>query len=197
MTVYAFRPDIVALSIGDVWDIAVTVRDANCCLTDTAAVVVTVTLPSGSTSAPTVERVAAGVYRALYTVGTSGRYIARAVAAGYGAADFVAYVEGTTAGTSMPTIADVDAYLGENSWEPDDLQAALDAESAAQRATCRVAAVYPADLREALLRRVARNLALRRNPLGQPQGDAEFNFIPGRDPEVRRLEAPHRKLVFG
>lgn len=99
---------------------------------------------------------------------------------------------------SRPVAADVAEYLGDNnSWTDEEVQAALDAESAAQRAVCRVRGVYPADLREALLRRVARNLAMRRLPLAMPQGDAAAGgaVLPGRDPEVRRLEAPYRRLT--
>lgn len=183
------------LPIGGQWVVVVETRTIDGYLTsDTPAMVVT--LPAGSIANVSFTTVTAGVYRAAYTVGSAGRYVAR-VTTSDDALDLTVYVTATTAGVGMPTVDDVDVYLDEHSWELDDLQAALDAESAAQRAVCRVAAVYPADLREALLRRVARNLALRRNPLGQPQGDADFNFIPGRDPEVRRLEAPHRKLVIG
>lgn len=186
------------LPIGGQWVVVVETRNFDGYLTsDTPAMVVT--LPGGSIANVTFSTVTMGVYRATYTVGSAGRYVAR-VTTSDDALDFAAYVTSNTSGVGMPTIADVDAYLGgpeEHSWTDADLQAALNAESASQRAVCRVAAVYPADLREALLRRVARNLALRRNPLAVPQGDAEIAFIPGRDPEVRRLEAPHRKLVIG
>lgn len=104
----------------------------------------------------------------------------------------------------MPvTVADVTSYLGEDrgSWSDDELQEALDAESADQAARV----TYPVDadgdpvaapnLDEALKRRVARNLAMRRLPLAVLQGDADAGSttLPGSDPEVRRLEAPYRK----
>jgi hypothetical protein len=55
------------------------------------------------------------------------------------------------------------------------------------------------DLREALLRRVAANLARRQlGPLPGPQGDSETPaIVPARDPEVRRLEGPWRKTTVG
>lgn len=207
MTVSATSPVSVELPISDVWLIAVEVRDVDGCLVDEAPVV-TVTLPAGTTSTPTVETVTTGLYRVAYVVGTSGRYVARAVTTGHGAADFTAYVTATVAATGMPTLDDLRGdpevegdlgYLGETSATDPEIQDALDAEAAAQRATCRVPAAYPADLRQALLRRVARNLALRGIPLAVLRGDAESGdtILPGRDPEVRRLEGPHRKLVFG
>jgi hypothetical protein len=188
------------LPIGGRWIIAVQVTDDDGRLVD-AAPTVTVTLPAGSTATPTVETVSLGVFRAAYEVGTTGRYVARAVATGYGAADFAAYAAATTAGTGMPDTDDVAAYMGESaaSWETEELQDALDAEAAAQRARCRVGGVYPADLRQALLRRVVRNLALRALPLAVLRGDAEAGdtVLPGSDPEVRRLEGPYRRLVVG
>ncbi|HEY0700300.1 MAG TPA: hypothetical protein VGD43_21155, partial [Micromonospora sp.] len=117
-----------------------------------------------------------------------------------GVVDFAAYALGATTEAGMPNADDVVDYLGPISATLDEVQGALNAEAAAQRSICRVGAVYPADLREALLRRVARNLALRSLPLAVLQGDAEAGsntVLPGRDPEVRRLEAPHRKLVIG
>ena len=79
------------------------------------------------------------------------------------------------------------------------IQGALNAETSAQAGKCRIPDPVPADLDEALKRRVVRNLALRKLPLAMLQGDADGGAVvlPGNDPEVRRLEAPHRKLVMG
>jgi len=58
----------------------------------------------------------------------------------------------------------------------------------------------PWPLREALCRRVQVNLARRALPLGvieQASDGAGPSFVPRNDPEVRRLEAPYRKLVVG
>jgi hypothetical protein len=92
-----------------------------------------------------------------------------------------------------------------------EVTSALAAEVAAQRRVVRARAFgvdpvpglpstpYPADLSEALKRRVARNLALRGVPLAVLQSDSEAGpaILPGRDPEVRRLEAPYKKLIVG
>jgi hypothetical protein len=58
----------------------------------------------------------------------------------------------------------------------------------------------PWPLREALCRRVQVNLAKRALPLGvidQSSDGGGSSFVPRIDPEVRRLEAPYRKLVVG
>lgn len=99
---------------------------------------------------------------------------------------------------AAPTAEQVGNYLGEHSWPVEDIQAALDAETAAQGRVCRVPDPMPADLAEALMRRTAANLARRRLLLDGQPSESEFpQVLPGRDPEVRRLEAPWRKLVMG
>ncbi|WP_409074070.1 hypothetical protein [Micromonospora chalcea] len=191
----------ILLPISGLWIIEFEITDADG-YSASVTPAVTVTLPAGTASPVVAEGIGAGRYRAAYTVGSSGRYVARVVATGYGALDFAAYAAATTAETGMPTTDDVAVYLREGaaSWDTADLQDALDAEAAAQRSICRVGAVYPADLRQALLRRVQRNLAMRQLPLAVQMWDAEGGggtVLPGRDPEVRRFEAPYRKLVIG
>lgn len=101
-----------------------------------------------------------------------------------------------------PNAADVEVYLGPTSYTSTQIDAALTAELAAQTRVCRTPpadAAWPDDLAEALKRRVARNLAMRGIPLAMFQGDADGGPLipPGRDPEVRRLEGPHRRLPVG
>lgn len=104
-----------------------------------------------------------------------------------------------------PTLSEVKTYLGpDTSWPDADISSALAAEKAAQARVCVVpldVAAWPADLTEALFRRVAHNLALRSLPLGVQASITESavatNRVGGTDAEVRRLEAPHRKLVVG
>lgn len=104
-----------------------------------------------------------------------------------------------------PDTAAVTVYLavqGNQSTEG-EVAAALAAEKAAQAKTCRVPdddADWPADLSEALYRRVAHNLALRALPLGVSAPITEGGpaaKVGGTDAEVRRLEAPYRKLPLG
>lgn len=103
-----------------------------------------------------------------------------------------------------PTPAEIEAYLGDAiSWGPTEIASALDAETAAQAAACRLPAdgAYPADLIEALGRRVAHNLALRALPLGVQATVSDMAVattrVAGMDAEVRRLEGPHRKMLVG
>lgn len=201
MTVRALSSTAVDLPISGTWALVVAVTDSSGC---PAAVTptVTVTLPGGSTATPTAEAVTSGVYRAVYVVGSAGRYVARVTTAENGAADFAAHVTATVAATGMPDLDAVKTYLRvplDDTEQDDEIGDALDAESSAQRDVCRVPAAYPASLREALLRRVARNLALRNLPLAVLRGDGEAGdtVLPGRDPEVRRFEAPYRKLRIG
>ncbi len=189
--------------VGELWPIAVMVVDAPGDLVDDT-VTVTVTPPVGADVVAPVERLAAGVYRATHLIDSPGRYIARAAAAEYGTLTFVAYAAGVTANGDLPTVQDVDDYLtsgsGEHSWSDTDMAGALAAETDAQRRVCRIPAAYPNDLREALLRRVQRNLAMRPNALAVLRGDADAGdttMLPQRDPEVTRLERPWRKLPMG
>lgn len=102
-----------------------------------------------------------------------------------------------------PDIGALKTYLGQTSQSDEVLEGALATEKRAQARVCRVpadpAAPWDEDLAEALLRRVARNLAMRGIPLAMFSGDADLGGLvpPSRDPEVRRLEAPLRKLHLG
>lgn len=110
---------------------------------------------------------------------------------------------------TAPDLDDVKAYLGDqNAWTDDEITAALAAEIAAQARVVQFPAdppepaaplAYPADLQEALFRRVAHNLALRGLPLGVSvdltESAVATTRVGGTDAEVRRLEAPHRRLV--
>lgn len=190
---------------GDVLTVDVLVLDADLDVHDVDTLpVVTVTLPAGTTVEPAVSRLGHGTYRATYPTTVTGRHLASVVAGDYGRADLVAMVVTPTSSTDMPTVDDVDAYLtsgsGEHDWSTTDLASALAAEQAAQARTCRLGPVYPADLREALLRRVQRNLAMRPLALAIQRGDGDggdTNVLPQNDPEVRRLERPYRKLPLG
>lgn len=112
------------------------------------------------------------------------------------------------------SVDDVISYMGEASAAPflvdesdtvtyPQIQDALDAESAAQAKKVS----YPddsdvdgwADLDQALKRRVVRNLAMRALPLAI-QANVDMGIVArpgGRDPEVRRLEAPYPRLPAG
>jgi len=183
------------LMVGGEWVVSVRVADPNGVGVVGGAVTVTVTDPADVDTLPAVEDLGAGCYRAVLYPGTAGRWTAH-VATAYGAAYLSAYV---LAPASPPVLADVDAYLMPHSHADATLQDALDVEEQQQRDMCRVTP-YTANLRGALLRRVACQLARRPLPLAVLQGDAESgssSVLPGNDPEVRRLEGSRRKLVTG
>jgi hypothetical protein len=188
----------VDLPVGGLWEMVVVAYDDNHVPVDVEPVV-TVTLPGGGTASPVPTEEAYG-WRALYEVTTPGRHVARAVVTGYGVAEFVAWVSAIVPAAGMPDVDDVDDYLGDHSWTTEEMQDALDAEAAAQRRCCDIPADYPADLRQALLRRVARNLSMRRVTLSVQRGDNEagdITILPGRDPEIRRFEKNYPKLGVG
>jgi hypothetical protein len=56
---------------------------------------------------------------------------------------------------------------------------------------------YPTPLLEALQRRVARNLAMRKVPLGiaASADGLDVSRVGAVDPEIRRLENPYRRMV--
>jgi hypothetical protein len=187
--------------LGGAWTVAFEARDANGYLKTLVTPTVAVTKPDGSTTAPTPVAMSwrSGWY-VLVTPDASGRWLAH-VSTPEDAVDAAVYANGPTTEAGMPVVADVADYLGQNagSWSTDQMQRALNAERSAQRARCGERAAYPDDLREALLRRVQRNLAMTRLPLAVQTGDADggSTVIPGRDPEVRRLEGPYRRAVMG
>lgn len=201
MPAHATTDTSVDLEVGDEWLIGVQVVDDDG-TPITATVAVAVTTPNGGTVTPTAVEDATGEYLARTTLALAGRYVATVTVSGaaVGVVPFTAYAGTTTPASGMPTTAEVLDYLGDTSHDTDTLTAALAAEAAAQRARCNVPAVYPADLREALLRRVARNLAARSVPVASFSafdGGVTSTRVPGHDPEVRRLEAPYRRMVVG
>jgi hypothetical protein len=111
---------------------------------------------------------------------------------------------------TAPSLADVKVYLGDDhSWTDEQITAALNSEREAQARVVRFPVdadpllpdPYPYDLAEALCRRVAANLANRALPLGLQSSITEvgagFARVGGGDREVRRLEAPFRRLAVG
>lgn len=110
---------------------------------------------------------------------------------------------------AAPNRAAVKTYLGTgSSWSDAEIDDALAAELAAQARVCRVPVPpvegqepeWPADLAEALKRRVARNLELRGLPLGIQTTVTEVGtgaIRVGFDYEIKRLEAPFRKVSVG
>lgn len=196
----AESPAYADLIVGQTWQIRV-------CSSELPTLVVT--KPDGTTLTPAVEFDAQYSYEFtgyIAEVGpvVAGRYVAAVTTATQGSLIFQALALAVTTNALLPTFADVDDYLGgagAHSWTDEQLEDALNAEAANQRRVCQVPAAYPDDLRQALLRRAARNLAMRRQLTEQPRTDGDFDapsFVPpGRDAEVRRFEAPWRRMGIG
>lgn len=182
--------------VGDVWPIIVEVADL---YGVTATPTVTVTLPDDTTVSVPVKSLGGRFYRAAYTLTVPGRHLAAAVATNIGRADFAIQAVAPTPAGGLPQLADVQKYLGATSWDEDDIQEALDAEADAQADICFIPAAYPNSLRNALLRRVWRNLSMRGQPfLTLPGGDdGQVSVAPTLDAEIRRFEKPYLRLLVG
>jgi hypothetical protein len=188
------------LDVGDEWVIGVEVLDDDG-YPATAVVTVTVTDPSGAVTTPTPVEDPIGTWTATHAVTIPGRYLAVVTTTGVvGAVPFTAWASTPTDADGLPTTSDCVQYLGETSVTDAEILDALQAEAAAQRHSCRVPAVYPPDLRQALLRRVARNLAARAVPLTSFtsfEGGGTSTRIPRVDVEIARFEGPFRRRKVG
>ena len=201
MTVLATTDQSVSLDVGDVWLLGVLALDDDEAPTS-ATVAVTVTTPSGSTTSPAAVEDGTGYYLAEYTAAAAGRHLAVVSVSGavVGVVPFTAWAQSPTTAAGMPSLATVKAYLGDTSWTDAEITDALAAESSAQRARCRVPAVYPDDLAQALKRRVARNLAARAVPIAtftSFEGGGTSARVPQLDAEIQRFEAPYRRRKVG
>jgi len=186
-------------NVGDEVLVTHEVRDLEGDLSNAATVTLTVTRPDLSTVQPAVTNPPedTGLYEVGVTLTTAGRYIFSWVTTSPATASASA-VEATQP-SNRPDINDVIQYLGPSSQhEPADVLEALNAETAAQAAICRIGAEFPPDLAEALKRRVARNLAMKALPLGLQASSesATATTRVGADAEIQRLEDPHRQWGF-
>lgn len=202
MTTLEFLPPTgVLLPLGGQWTLGVVTYDASGYLSSAVTPALLVTKPDGTSTAPVFTAgTSTGMWLATYTPLVAGRFLAHASTV-EDAADAAAFVAGPTTAGGMPNVNDVALYLkgAASSFTQQDMQDRLDSEMEHQQGKCGVRAVFPEPLRDALLRRVQRALAMRALPLATQQGDADGGsfLLPGNDPEVRRLEAPYRKLVCG
>lgn len=190
-------------AVGAPWQMRLQVSDSAQLLADDPPVV-TVTLPDTTTALADVGLLydySYGMYLATYVPLAAGRYTARAVAVN-GVADLLHVVSAT--GAALPTATEVSDWMGgetAHAWTEAEIEEALNAETLAQMRICRVPASYPEDLREALVRRTARNLHMRRQLTAEPRAEGDIDLpavLPvAADPEVRRLEKPWRRLPIG
>lgn len=203
MPASATTPHTQTVPLGGVWRIgvgAVDLYDRPVSVTVSAVV----TNPAGGTVVPTFTTLTTGGYLAEQTVATAGRWVAVVTVAGATAETltYTCQVVATTTASGMPTVSDLQTYLGDDAtrWTTPDLTSVLAAETDAQRAVCRVPAEFTNDLREALLRRCARNLAARAVPVTTYtafDGGVSSTRVPLADPEIQRLESPYRRRRVG
>jgi hypothetical protein len=188
----------VTRAVGDAWVLRVlsTTDDGQ---PGDAPTTMAVTDPAGLSSSVTVESTTCpGVYQGVHIIATPGRYTAVAVGSPY-AVRWVAEAYDVVDGDEMPIVDDVNTYMGAHSYTDEQVAAMLAQERAAQFARCRIPAAYPPDLRGALMRRTQRALAMLHLSLAVKEtveGESQI-IVPGNDPEVRRLEAPYRKVTVG
>lgn len=184
------------LDVGDHWLVGFTATDDDGNPAALADVALTVTSPAGVPTEPDLEEESDGCFTAQVPLTAAGRWLAVAQSDLGGVEAFTA--QATVPALAAPDLDEVKGYLGATSTTDAEIQDALDAETEAQRKLCDVPADYPADLRQALKRRVARNLAARAVPVAQFstfEGGATSTRVPQTDPEVVRLEAPYRRVV--
>lgn len=183
----------VSLAAGQLWELVIAVTDPS--VIPTAIV----TPPAGDPVELTVTTCGWIGYTAVYPTLYPGVHGALVAAGALGSVAAAAYVTPLATAATWPDVNDLDEYLKDHSATGEELADALAAETSAQWDACRIPGAYPFSLRQALLRRCARNLALRGLPLAVLRGDGETGdtVLPGRDPEVRRLEGPWRRLAVG
>lgn len=187
--------------VGDTWRALVMVSDTDGTAIAPDSIAVTVTLPTGATATGTATaEPPVGIYLLEYDVATSGDHVITITVEDTDAGDDVLEVQlyATALGDSTWDPAEVITYLGDTtSATAAEVADALAAETAAQRRVCRIPVPFPDDLRQALKRRVARNLAARMVPVASFtafDGGTTSARVPASDVEVRRLEAPYRRL---
>lgn len=187
--------------LGDVVALAAEVRDEDGTLTNPGAMSLLVVHEDGNEDDLTGDLVAteAGRFEVGYAPAITGRHLARFTATGDYAGMATVILDIDPPDLAFVTLADLHAYLGATSVTDAELTSALHAERAAQAQRCRVDP-FTHELREALMRRVARNLAARSVPVAtftSFDGGATSTRVPSVDAEVRRLEGPYRKLTVG
>jgi hypothetical protein len=197
LTDWGATPDV-----GDTWRGWLSVYDTDGIPAVADAVTVAVTLPSGAAGAGTATAQAAvGLYLLEYDFVASGWHTVVVTVTSAELGDdvltFTVYVRATSG--ARPDMSAIKTYLGDTSATDEEISDALAAETQAQARVCRIPADYPEDLAQALKRRVARNLAARAVPVATFtafEGGGTSTRVPRLDAEIRRFEAPFRRVVI-
>ena len=100
------------IDLGDVVPLRVLITDDNNALANAGTVVLTITLPDGTTTVtPAVTNPSAGVYTATYTPTLAGRHGVRWVATGTNASAYTDAFDVDAAATGIVSLADAKAHL--------------------------------------------------------------------------------------
>lgn len=187
--------------VGDTWRVLLAVTDLDGTTATPTAVTVSVTLPSGLAGTITATpEPTAGLYWVAHDVTVAGEHTVQITVTDDVFGDDVVVTGFTATSITSPGFepATVITYLGDStSATAAEVADALAAEVEAQKRVCRIPVPYPADLAQALKRRVARNLAARMVPVASFtafEGGTTSARVPANDVEVRRFEAPYRRL---
>jgi hypothetical protein len=189
--------------VGDTWRGWLTVTGIDGAAATADAVTIAVTDPAGAVTAGSVTAQASvGLYLLECGLASAGEYVIVITVASttFGDDVIAAVVTARSTSGSRPDLSAVMAYLGDTSHSDAEVADALAAEQVAQARACVLPADFPADLGQALKRRVARNLAARAVPVATYtsfEGGGTSTRLPKYDAEVVRLEAPYRRLAVG
>lgn len=185
--------------VGSVVPLGWSVTDRDGAPADPTTITLTVTVEGGAPESVATTSPAVGEILAAYRPTTPGSYTARLVLDGERATATVDRFLVVPLDPWALTVAQMRGYLVDTSADDGEIADALDAERFAQASRCRID-TYTPDLLQALKRRVARNLAARRVPVATFtafDGGQTSQRVPANDAEVRRLEAPYRRLTVG
>jgi len=186
-------------ALGDVTRLAFESFDETGEPVNAATAQLTIVTPTGTVEIVPLTNASIGVYTADYVGATAGRYRATFTTSGPYAGVAVDIFDITAPTLSDVTVAQMRAYLGDTTATDQDLKDVLLAEQSAQADRCIIDPYTPA-LREALLRRISRNLAARAVPIAifnSFEGGSSSFRIPKVDAEIARFEAPYQKMVIG
>lgn len=187
--------------VGDVVVLRWQVRNEGGSLADPGGVAVEVTHESGASDDMTssLTHVETGRYQLAYAPVLTGRYLAKMTTTGDYAGAVTVLFDVDPADLAFVTVPALKEYLGTTGATDAEIAAALRAERSDQATWCEIDP-YTHELREALLRRVARNLAARRIPTAPissyGQGVTGVVATTQLDAEIARLEASRRLPGF-
>lgn len=176
----------MSFQLGDVVPLSVTVKDAGGNPANAGSVVLTVTLPDGTTATPSVTNDATGVYNADYPTVQAGRHGVRWVATGTNASAFTDAFDVEPADDGdFVSLADVKRHMNKTSAN-DDQEMAGFISAACQMIVERIGPVSPVSTSKTIWRRhIRRAVILDLRPVIEVASvTADGVAIPQADPDT-------------